>query len=178
VLFWPAVAIAYAKKRAIHRVFVNERGEPARIAKVAELIGSGHAMFLYGVVLMIAASRSRDPKLRAFARKFVKSGLLGFAVFQASRFVLAERRPKEGGRMRFFALHGHGVSGHAFAAALLHGPIMSAYGRDLSPRNRALLSTALYGWIAFIGWSRMRLDEHYLWNVLLAARIGLSVGRR
>jgi len=134
-------------------------------------------MLLYGVIVAIIAARSRDPKLRAFVRRFAKAGVIGFAKFQASRFVLAERRPKDGGAMRFFRLHGHGVSGHAFAAALLHGPIMSTWGPGLSRRDRALLSAALYAWIGFIAWSRVALDEHYVWNVLLGARLGLRVSR-
>jgi hypothetical protein len=173
VIFWPCVAIAYAKKREIQARLVNRR---STAAKIADRVGSGHAMLFYGVVLAIIAARTGDPKLRKFVRLFAKAGLRGFVAFQASRFVLAERRPKEGGEMRFFKLHGHGVSGHTFAAALLHDPIMSAWGEDLSRRDRALLSAALYAWIAFIAWSRVRLDEHYVWNVLLGARLGLGEG--
>jgi hypothetical protein len=175
VIFWPTVAIAYAKKRQLQALFSDRSSV---VAKIADRVGSGHAMFACGVILMIVAARTGDPKLRAFARRFAKSGLLGFAVFQASRFVLAERRPKDGGEMRFFETHGHGVSGHTFAAALLHGPIMSTWGPSMSRRDRALLSAALYAWIAFIAWSRVRLDEHYVWNTLLGARLGLRVGRR
>ena len=127
--------------------------------------------------LAIVAARTRDPKLRAFVRRFAKAGAIGFAVFQASRFVLAEQRPKDGGEMRFFRARGHGVSGHALAAALLYGPVMSTWGRELSRRDRALLSAALHAWIAFIAWSRVRKDEHYAWNVMLGAKLGLSVGR-
>jgi hypothetical protein len=170
VIFWTSLAIAYAKKRELQARLAN-RGSV--VAKIAAHVGSGHAMFAFGIALLVVASRTRDPKLRAFARRFAKAGLVGFAQFQAARFVLAERRPKDGGEMRFFRTHGHGVSGHTFAAALLHDPIMSTWGPDLSRRNRAALSAAIYAWIAFIAWSRVRLDEHYVWNVLLGARIGL-----
>jgi membrane-associated phospholipid phosphatase len=172
VIFWPAVAIAYAKKRTLQRLVA--RG-PKRVARIADVMGSGQAMFAYWVVLAITAARTGDPKLRVFVREFAKSGALGFVIFESSRFALAERRPKEGGEMRFFAGRGHGVSGHTFAAALLHGPIMSAWGPSLSRRNRALLSASLYAWVALIAWSRVRLDEHYVWNVMLGARIGLRV---
>ncbi len=165
--------LAYAKKRELQARLENP---DSVVAKIAGHVGSGHAMFAFGVALIIVAWRTRDPKLRAFARRFAKAGLIGFAEFQAARFILAERRPKEGGEMRFFQTHGHGVSGHAFAAALLHDPIMSTWGPDLSRRNRALLSAAIYAWIAFIAWSRVRLGEHYVWNVLLGARLGLRRG--
>lgn len=168
------MAIAYVKKRELQARLAN-RGSV--VAKIADRVGSGHAMLLYGVIVAIVAARTRDPKLRAFARRFAKAGVLGFVTFQASRFVLAEQRPKDGGEMRFFRAHGHGVSGHAFAAALLHGPIMATWGPELSRRDRALLSAALYAWIAFIGWSRVRKDEHYVWNVMLGARLGLRCSR-
>jgi hypothetical protein len=175
VIFWPAVAIAYVKKRELQARLTNRRS--SIIAKIADRAGSGHAMLLYGVALAIIAAHTGDPKLRAFVRRFAKAGAIGFAVFQASRFVLAEERPKDGGAMRFFRAHGHGVSGHAFAAALLYDPIMSTWGPDLSRRDRALLSAALHAWIAFIAWSRVRLDEHYVWNVILGAHLGLRVAR-
>jgi hypothetical protein len=173
VISWPSVAIAYVKKRQIQARLVD-RGSIA--AKIADRVGSGRAMFFYGVALAIVAARTGDPKLRRFVRLFAKAGARGFVTFQASRFVLAERRPKDGGEMRFFRFHGHGVSGHTFAAALLHDPIMQTWGRDLSRRDRALLSAALYAWIAFIAWSRVARDEHFVWNVLLGAKLGLRRG--
>lgn len=173
MIFWPSVAIAYVKKREIQARLADRRSVAA---KIADRVGSGQAMLAYGILAAIVASRTGDPKLRAFVRRFAKAGAVGFVMFQASRFVLAERRPKEGGEMRFCRLHGHGVSGHTFAAALLHEPIMSTWGPSLSRRNRALLSASIYAWIAFIAWSRVRLDEHYLWNVLLGARLGLDAG--
>ena len=174
MIFWPSVAIAYAKKRELQALFSNPS---SRVAKIAETLGCGQAMFVYGSAALIAAAITRDPKLRVFARAFAKRGLLGAAIFEASRFVLAERRPKQGGEMRFFARHGHGVSGHAFAAALLRGPIMEAWGPSLSPRKRGMLSASLYAWIAFIAWSRVALDEHFVWNTLLGAKLGLRVGK-
>jgi len=173
VIFWPSVVIAYAKKRALQARLVDRRSVAAMIA---DRVASGHAMLLYGVIVAIIAARTGDPKLRAFVRRFAKAGARGFVVFQASRFVLAEQRPKDGGRMRLFRLHGHGVSGHTLAAALLHGPIMATWGPDLSRRKRAILSASIYAWIAFVAWSRVRLDEHYVWNVLLGARLGLGEG--
>ena len=173
MIFWPSLAIAYVKKREI-QALLSKRGSLA--AKIADRVGSGHAMLLYGVVLAIVAARTGDPKLRAFVRRFAKAGAIGSVTFQASRFVLAERRPKEGGEMRFFRLHGHGVSGHTFAAALLHGPIMATWGPGLSRRDRALLSAAIYAWIAFIAWSRVARDEHYVWNVTLGAKLGRAIG--
>lgn len=164
--------MAYAKKRELQARIAKP---DSVVAKVANHVASGNAMLAYGIVLAIVAARTHDPKLSAFVRRFAKSGLIGFAAFEASRFVLAERRPKEGGEMRFFRLHGHGVSGHTFAAALLHDPIMATWGPGLSRRNRALLSASLYAWIAFVAWSRVRLDEHYVWNVLLGARLGLGI---
>jgi len=175
VIFWPSLAIAYEKKRGLQALIENRE---SIVAKIADRVGSGHAMLAYGVAVAIVAAYKRDPKLRAFVRRYAKAGARGFVMFQASRFVLAERRPKEGGAMRFFRLHGHGVSGHTFAAALVVGPILETWGPGLSRRDRALLSAMLHAWVAFIAWSRVALGEHYVWNVMLGAKLGLRVGRQ
>lgn len=175
MIFWPSLGVAYANKRRLQALLERRKSV---VAKIADHAGSGHAMLAYGVAVAIVAACKHDPKLRAFVRRYAKAGARGFVMFQASRFVLAERRPKEGGEMRFFRLHGHGVSGHTFAAALVVGPIMETWGPGLSRRDRALLSAMLHAWVAFIAWSRVALGEHYVWNTMLGARLGLRVGRR
>lgn len=134
-------------------------------------------MAVFGVSLAVIAAVTGDPRWRAAAKRFAASGVVGWVVFRASSFVLAERRPKEGGAMRFFARHGHGVSGHVFATALAYWPLMTTFGEAMSPRERAAFGAAMRAWIGLVGWSRMRLDQHYLWNVILGTTMGLRISR-
>lgn len=175
-LFWGSVALAAAAKRPIQARFVRKRAR-APIATLGAVFGSGHAMVVFGLALAGFAALTRDPRWRAAAKRFAASGAVGWVLFRAASCVLAEQRPKDGGAMRWFARHGHGVSGHAFATALAYWPLMTTLGADMRPRSRAAFSIAMHTWIALVGWSRMRLDEHYLWNVLLGTAMGLRVSR-
>ncbi len=134
-------------------------------------------MIGFGVALATVAALTQDPRWRLAARRFAASGAVGWIVFRATSFVLAEQRPKEGGAMHFFRRHGHGVSGHAFACALMYSPLMTTFGAEMRPGSRAAFRAALRTWIALVGWSRMRLDQHYLWNVILGTAMGLRVSQ-
>jgi hypothetical protein len=175
--FSTLLALSFAAKRPLHARFVRRPGAPAPIATFADVFGSGHAMVAFGVGLATAAALTRDPRWRAAARRFAASGAVGWIVFRATSFVLAEQRPKEGGAMHFLRRHGHGVSGHAFACALMYSPLMTTFGAEMRPGSRAAFGAALRAWIALVGWSRMRLDEHYLWNVILGTVMGLRISR-
>jgi membrane-associated phospholipid phosphatase len=94
----------------------------------------------------------------------------------AGEFVLAERRPIDGGAMRFFALGGHGVSGHAAAAALLFAPVRCVLMRGARRRLRWIASGAMLAWAAWVGWSRVYLGMHFAWNVTLGLAIGFFTG--
>ncbi len=177
-LFLVGVAAAYASKRALQSRIAKKAGERAPVARFAELAGCGQAMFAYGLTLAAVARVTRNPTLVEIAKKYSVAGAIGAPLFEASRFVLAERRPWKGGAMKFFARDGHGVSGHAFAAALPYWPIMTTLGPRLSPLERRALSAALIAWIGFIGWSRVRLNEHHVWNVMLGVSLGWTVGKR
>ena len=169
------MAIAFVAKRPIQARLVRKPGRRAPIAQLGAILGSGHAMLVFGIALALIARKSSDPRLREAAKRFAKAGVIGWTLFQPTRFVLAERRPNAGGKMRFFRFHGHGVSGHAMATALVYGPIMSTYGAQMTPAKRRALSAALLGWIGIVAWSRVRLDEHYLWNSLLGTAMGLRI---
>ena len=177
-IFWGALALSVVEKRAIQARLSRRAGKRSPLASFAATFGSGHAMLAFGIGLALAAAWTRDPRLRLAARAYAARGAVGWVAFQAARFVLAERRPKDGGDMRWFARDGHGVSGHALATALAYEPLMRAFGDDMSPRARAAFSAALMTWIAIVGWSRVRLDEHHLWNVMLGIKMGLGVRGR
>lgn len=78
--------------------------------------------------------------------------------------------------MKLFAPGGHGVSGHAAAAALLFWPVRDVLARDASPRVRQVVAAALFAWAALVGWSRVWLGMHFVWNVELGLVIGFFTG--
>jgi membrane-associated phospholipid phosphatase len=99
-----------------------------------------------------------------------------------SQFILAEERPYEGGRMKFFDSGGHGVSGHSSLAASLVGPVSSQYLRRDAEDGRftavgkELARITLWTFPMLTGISRIESDEHYAWNVLLGLSIGYGTG--
>ena len=74
--------------------------------------------------------------------------------------------------MEFFALDGHGFSGHAAVAALLVLPIRNVLLRRRSRRMRNALTVLVLAWVGVVGWSRVFLGMHFAWNILA----GLAVG--
>jgi len=79
--------------------------------------------------------------------------------------------------MTFRALGGHGVSGHAAAAALLFSPVRDVLARGATPRVRRMVTAALLAWAMWVSWSRVWLGMHFVWNVVLGCAIGFLTGR-
>jgi membrane-associated phospholipid phosphatase len=99
-----------------------------------------------------------------------------------SQFILAEERPYQGGRMRFFTPGGHGVSGHSALAASLVGPVSHQYLRRhaedgaFTAVGKELARITLWTLPFLTGVSRIESNEHYAWNVLLGLSIGYGAG--
>ena len=111
-----------------------------------------------------------------------ESALFTFAATEVGQYVLAEKRPYQGGQMRFFAPGGHGVSGHTSILASMVAPLDRMYLR-FSPSDsgwrrtfKVLGKGLLYGAPAVVGWSRMNDDLHFAWNVFLGYGTGYLVG--
>jgi membrane-associated phospholipid phosphatase len=78
--------------------------------------------------------------------------------------------------MKLFALGGHGVSGHAAAAALLFWPVRDVLARGATPGVRRVVTAALVAWAVVVAWSRVWLGMHFVWNVMAGLAMGLFTG--
>jgi membrane-associated phospholipid phosphatase len=105
---------------------------------------------------------------------FAAAGFWSFAITGIGQFVLDDMRPREGGALHWFGIHGHGVSGHASAASLLMSPGRYVFARDKSRLTQNILGLGLGAWALFIGWSRIYLGMHHTWNVVLGLAIGFA----
>jgi membrane-associated phospholipid phosphatase len=181
-------ATALATTAAIWTAYVHKwqldamlRGRSASwatsLSAFVNVVGSGVAAVVLAVGWLLAARLRRSPRCFEGAVAFASGGVCCWVLTELGRFVLAERRPIDGGTFRFLALGGHGVSGHAAAAALLFGPVVAVALRGASPRARRLAAAGLLLWIAFVGYSRVALGMHFAWNVLLGFAIGAVCGR-
>lgn len=153
---------------------IEGRGGPCieAVAEFANLTGSGTAVTALGVGSLLLGLALRKDAIVTTSLVLAASGFWGFAFVEAGRFVFAEQRPMEGGMMRFFALGGHGVSGHAAATALLVLPVRHILLRGAAPRTRDVVTVLLALWTVVVGWSRVWLGMHFTWNVLVGGALG------
>jgi membrane-associated phospholipid phosphatase len=173
-----AMVLAYVEKRPIQERLQGDRdGVLRQLALFGEAIGSGGATVAFGFTAFTIGRVARKPLLVDAALALGAAGFWCWIVTKTGQIVFAERRPVEGGEMRFFALGGHGVSGHASAAALIYFPVRDVLARRarLPPIRRAV-GVGLLAWPAFIGWSRVYLGMHFVWNVILGFAVGSFTG--
>jgi membrane-associated phospholipid phosphatase len=167
----------YVEKRPIQGALQGGGGSAVRaVALFLNVGGSGLAIALLGLAVLVAGRWSRRPVLVDMAVVLAAAGIWCWVLMKTGQLVLAERRPVEGGEMMLFALGGHGVSGHAAAAGVLFFPVRDVLARDASPLGRRLVTAALLAWAALIGWSRVWLGMHFVWNVELGLAIGYFTG--
>jgi len=170
-----ATALAYVWKQPIAAFFEGHPGGPVdALAELANVGGAGVTVVAAGVLLLVVGRGLRKDSLVQTALVLGAAGAWCWLLTTAGQVLLAEQRPSEGGEMGWLALGGHGVSGHAAAAALLFWPV-----RDMlaPPRLRNAVSVAMLSWAAWVGWSRMWLGMHHLWNVILGLALGFLTGR-
>jgi membrane-associated phospholipid phosphatase len=172
-----SVAVAYAWKRPIAAFFAGGgNGLAERVAEIASAVGEGTTMTLLALaILLLGRGLRRDTVVDAMI-VFGAAGAWCWLFTKTGQIVLAEQRPVEGGAMRWLAEDGHGVSGHASAAATLFFPIRDVLARRSAAALRHLIAASLLGWAVLVGWSRMRLGMHYLWNVELGLALGFLAG--
>jgi membrane-associated phospholipid phosphatase len=165
------------EKRAVQAFVQRGDGEVERaLASFANTYGSGVAMTWLGVIAYVLGRWGHKRAVVDTAIVFAAAGLWCWVLMKIGQFVLAERRPNEGGAMRFFAMDGHGVSGHASAAALLYWPVRDILARGVRVPVRRAVGAALIAWAVFVGWSRVWLGMHFVWNVVLGFAIGGFTG--
>jgi membrane-associated phospholipid phosphatase len=172
-----ATVLAYAGKRSIQACVQGGAGHGARaIALLIDVCGDGFAVLALGSSALVAGRLARKPALVDAALALGAAGIWCWLFTRAGQLVLAERRPNDGGAMKLFALGGHGVSGHAAAAALLLYPVRDVLARGATPRVRSVVTLALLAWAVVVAWSRVCLGMHFLWNVMIGLAIGLFTG--
>jgi undecaprenyl-diphosphatase len=173
IAFVAAVTLAWVYQDPLQAQLQGRGGSVARaVATFANLGGSGFAVTAMGVAALIVGRVRRKEELVQAAVVLAVAGFWAFLLVRVGQFALAERRPLDGGAMQFFAPGGHGVSGHAAAAALLVLPVHDVWLRGASPRSRRLAAVLLTAWAAIVGWSRVWMGMHFAWNVLAGFAIG------
>lgn len=172
-----ATLVAFVEKRPIQRA-LHGHGQHALdvTARLASAVGGGWSLVGFLAALSLLGWAARRRAILDAAAVLAAAGLACWVLTVAGQLVLAEARPRHGGALSFFHLHGHGVSGHASAAAVLYGPLLGVLARGWPPAWRRVLAAALVAWLLLVGWSRVWLDEHFLWNVLLGWSAGLWTG--
>jgi membrane-associated phospholipid phosphatase len=172
-----ATLLAYVEKWPIQACVQRGGGSAARtLASALDAYGDGFAVAFLGVAALVTGRCMRQ---RAFVDAAIALGVAGvwcWIFTKTGQLVLAERRPKDGGAMVLVALGGHGVSGHASAAGLIFSPVRDVLARGATARARRMVTAALLAWAALVGWSRVWLGMHFVWNVMLGLAIGFFTG--
>jgi membrane-associated phospholipid phosphatase len=172
-----ATLLAYVEKRPLQAFFQRGHSEFERgVASFANVFGSGGAMVWLGLIAYVLGRWSRKRAVVDAAIVFAAAGLWCWALTSIGQFVFAEDRPNDGGAMRFFALGGHGVSGHSSAAALLYWPVRDILARGAKMSVRRAAGAASLAWAIVVGWSRVWLGMHFVWNVLFGFAVGGFIG--
>jgi membrane-associated phospholipid phosphatase len=177
-LSWAGATVAAYEAKFPLQAFVQGAGGRGAylVAEAINTCGSGLAMVLLGATALLAGRWWRKPALVDAVWVFAAAGLWCWLLTTLGQLVLSERRPRDGGAMLLLALGGHGVSGHASAAGLLFGPVRNVLARNAPARTRGLVTVALLVWAAWVGWSRVWLGMHFVWNVVLGLGIGFFTG--
>ncbi len=174
VVIWSAaVAGAYVEKRPIEAL--TGIHEPSLATSIITALGGGAATAIYVLALLATGHLCRSERLTRAGSVLGAAGACGYLLALTGQFVLAEARPINGGALHFFALDGHGVSGHAAAVSLLAVTISSMLGRDLGKGKRRMLTVGAFAWAAVVAGSRIYLGMHFVWNVLFGIGIGVGV---
>jgi membrane-associated phospholipid phosphatase len=172
--FAALVGVAVVRKRELQALFEERRAGRALAATVSRL-GEGRTMTVLVLALLLAGLASSRKRVVEGAVVLAVALAWAYLLAFAGDWVLGEARPVEGGAMHWFS-RGHGVSGHAAAASALFFPIRDVLAGGLDRRGRALVTASLVAWISLVGWARVSLGMHYVWNVLLGCGLGLFVG--
>lgn len=168
-----SVVAAWDAKRAIQPRFegVDRSGLAESVAQTVSACGGGWILTLAGVAALVVGMGTRRRRIIDAAIVLGAAGVSCWLLVQVTQFVFAESRPLEGGAMHWLARNGHGVSGHASAGALLFGPAR-VLTDGASRATRAITIVLVVAWALAVGWSRVRLGMHYVWNV----ELGLAYG--
>ncbi len=170
--FVTAVTVACVEKRPLQSLISTSRPHASWL-EIPSIVGSGWALDALCITIWLASVPLK--RARATAHVTSVAAIWCFVAVKVGQFILAEDRPLDGGAMHFFRIPGHGLSGHACVAALLILPLVHIAARDFGKTRRVLVAIVLVAWALFVGWSRVRMNMHHVWNVLLGWGAGLFV---
>ncbi|MFC4438800.1 MULTISPECIES: phosphatase PAP2 family protein [Natrialbaceae] len=129
---------------------------------VTELGGTTVLMFLLAILFWLS-SRRRSALVIAYA-------LVGFSLLLATKAALGMPRPPEEVFLKPLSTDEYGFpSGHAFAAVVVYGGLLSAYDRVRDYRALVAVGTL----IVLISLSRVVLGVHYLGDVIVGVGLGI-----
>jgi len=176
VVWFVAMCAAFVEKQPLQaRLGGDGRGAFAAVSYVVWRVGDGWTVALLALGCALVGGAREHARVRSLGITLGAAGVWCFALTKLGQFVLAEARPVNGGVMHWFALGGHGVSGHASAAALLVGPVFAST-RGKPRAFRIAVASALIAWALLVGATRIWTNNHYMWNVLAGYVVGACPG--
>jgi len=168
-----ATILAVPFKREIARAAFHAPRAFGPCADAINTLGGGWELVVASALLALCGVIVRSRRLIDTVLVVAAAGVWCYALTALGQFVLSEDRPIEGGAMHWFAGFGHGVSGHASAAAL----VPWAAREIVRTRTARTIAVALaIVWLVVVAWSRVWLGMHHAWNVLLGVAIGTWTG--
>jgi membrane-associated phospholipid phosphatase len=181
MVFVFALVLAILERGSVERVLgCGTLAQSAVLSAVTGFVNTycgGAGMTVLGVSAYLLGRWRKSDALSDAALVFAAAGFWSFGMTALGQFVLADMRPKDGGALGFFGIHGHGVSGHASSASLLALPVRDVLLRERARSTRAIAGVLLVAWALFVGWSRVYLGMHHAWNVVLGLGLGFSCAR-
>ncbi|RKD97952.1 phosphatase PAP2 family protein [Halopiger aswanensis] len=154
-----------AQSAAIRELFPADYADLA--LAVTELGGSTGAMIVLALLFWLSSRHRRNTAL------IVSYAFAGLALLVALKSLIGLPRPPDAVLLPGAAgeADGYGFpSGHAFAAVVVYGGLLSAFDRRRDPR--AVLAVGAV--VVAVSLSRVVLGVHYLGDVIAGAAIGLA----
>lgn len=176
-VFVLSLGVSYYYRWQLRNFFMgSDDGFEESLAQVGRYFGDGITVAVMVVVLFVVGIVLKKKVFGEASLVLAVAGLYCGVLTIVGQFILAEARPESGGAMAFFAIGGHGISGHSSSSAVLFFPLYGTLGKKLNKPLRLALGTILLFWAGMVAWSRMWDDKHFLWNVLLGSAIGFFAG--
>lgn len=134
---------------------------PARYAEIGAILGDGWVQGGGAVVVYGIGAWSGQRKLAHIGSDLIRVQAVNALVTRGLKAAIDRDRPNGGSHSM---PSGHSSATFATAAVL---------DRHYGPR----VAVPAYAFAAFVGWTRMRDDSHWLTDVVMGAAIGTTIGR-
>jgi hypothetical protein len=170
-----SAVLASWKERLRREVLSSDLYRRSGWTEIGGVLGKGWVAHAAAVLLYGGGLLAGRPRLRKAGLLVAESHAAAQAAAAILNFVVSERRPREGGQIRYFHGGGSSVSLHVtntvvLAAVLDRGLAQLEPGENAAERRAKILGRALlWALPAVTAWQRQRSDQHYLWNVVLGA---------